>query len=88
MKLGKRGSNNEELLMLVADIARAVNVLDLEEKIVVAYRHSGYLFGEIAKELRIRKNNIINYYDSAIIKMIFYLNEYKHVGTESEVNVV
>lgn len=79
MKIGKNGGSGEELLILISDIARAVNKLELEEKLVVCLRHSGFLYKEICQRLRIRKKDVIDYYDEAIIKMMFYVNEGEEV---------
>jgi len=74
MIISKQKTSCEELIILVSDIARAVEILDEDEKSVVCLRHSGFIFDEIRQKLLIDKQKAINLYDSAIIKMMFYLN--------------
>lgn len=81
MKISKHGGAGSELNILVADIARAVEILDEDEKNVVCLKHSGFTYYEIRNKLRIKMDKVGNYYDSAIIKMMFYLNG---AGNESK----
>ena len=74
MEISKHGGAGSELNILVSDIARAVNILDIEEKMVVCLRHSGFTFDEIRKKLHRDKGYLINIYDGAIIKMMIFLN--------------
>jgi len=74
VKIGGRNWGFEQLSAMRADIVRAVGMLELEEKIVVALRHSGHNFYEIRNTVRIRKLDVINIYQGAIIRMLIYLN--------------
>jgi hypothetical protein len=59
MKIAKHGGAGSELNILVSDIARAVKILDREEKEVVCFKHSGFTYYEIRNMLRKRKQKII-----------------------------
>ena len=59
---------------LKADISRAILILDLDEKVVLALRHSGHTFYEITRALHIGKSSAIDIYRGAIIRIIVYLN--------------
>ena len=64
----------EGMSALKADIARAIGNLDLDEKVVLALRHSGHTFYEITRVLHIGKASAIDIYGGAIIRIIVYLN--------------
>ena len=74
VKIGGRNWGFEQLSAMRADIVRAIEMLELDEKIVVALRHSGHTFYEIRNTVRIRKIDVINIYHGAIIRMLIYLN--------------
>ena len=74
VKIGGRNWGFEQLSAMRADVVRAIEVLDLDEKIVIALRHSGHTFYEIRNTVRIRKISVINIYHGAIIRMLIYLN--------------
>ena len=74
VKIGGRNWGFEQLSAMRADIVRAVEMLELDEKIVVALRHSGHNFFEIRKVMRKRRKGIINIYEASIIRMLVYLN--------------
>jgi hypothetical protein len=74
VKIGGRNWGFEQLSAMRADTVRAVEILEYEEKIVVALRHSGHTFYEIRNTVRIRKLDAINIYQGAIIRMLIYLN--------------
>ena len=74
VKIGGRNWGFEQLSAMRADVVRAIEILELEEKIVVALRHSGHSFYEIRKTVGIRKMDVINIYRGAIIRMLVYLN--------------
>jgi hypothetical protein len=74
MKLGKRGSGGEELLVMIGDVARATQILEDDEFAVVACRHAGYLFREIRERLGIKMNKISDLYRTALIRMIGFLD--------------
>ena len=74
VKIGGRNWGFEQLSAMRADIVRAIEMLELDEKIVVALRHSGHTFYEITKAVRISKGKAINVYWAAIIRMLIYLN--------------
>ena len=74
VKIGGRNWGFEQLSAMRADTVRALEILEYEEKIVVALRHSGHTFYEITKAVRISKGNAINIYWAAIIRMLVYLN--------------
>ena len=74
VKIGGRNWGFEQLSAMRADVVRSIEMLELDEKIVVALRHSGHTFYEIRNSVRIRKIDVINIYKAAIIRMLVYLN--------------
>ena len=74
IKIGGRNSGFEGMSAMKADIARALKILELEEKVVLALRHSGHTFYEITKVIRRSKGDTINIYRSGLIRMLMYLN--------------
>jgi len=74
VKIGGRNWGFEQLSAMRADVVRAIEILDLDEKVVVALRHSGHAFYEIRKAVRISQGDAINIYRGAIIRMLVYLN--------------
>jgi len=74
VKIGGRNWGFEQLSAMRADIVRAVEMLELDEKIVVALRHSGHNFFEIRKVMRRRRKSMIDIYEASIIRMLVYLN--------------
>ncbi|MBN2073617.1 MAG: hypothetical protein JW770_06710 [Actinobacteria bacterium] len=74
IRIGGRNWGFEGMSALKADIARAISILDLDEKVVLALRHSGHTFYEITRLLHIGKRSAIDIYGGAIIRIIVYLN--------------
>ena len=74
VKIGGRNWGFEQLSAMRADIVRAIEILELDEKIVVALRHSGHTFYEITKAVKISKKSAIDIYWGAVIRMLIYLN--------------
>ena len=74
VKIGGRNWGFEQLSAMRADIVRAIEMLELDEKIVVALRHSGHNFFEIRKVMRRRRKSMIDIYEASIIRMLVYLN--------------
>ena len=74
VRIGGRNWGFEQLSAMRMDVVRAIEVLDLDEKVVVALRHSGHAFYEIRKAVRISQGDAINIYRGAIIRMLVYLN--------------
>ena len=74
VKIGGRNWGFEQLSAMRADVVRAIEILELDEKIVVALRHSGHTFYEVRKIIGRRKMDAINIYRGAIIRMLVYLN--------------
>ena len=74
IRIGDRNWGFEGMSALKADIARAISILDLDEKVVLALRHSGLTFYEITRILHIGKRSAIDIYGGALIRIIVYLN--------------
>lgn len=74
IRIGGRNWGFEGMGALKADISRAILILDLDEKVVLALRHSGHTFYEITRIMHIGKRSAIDIYEGAIIRIIVYLN--------------
>ena len=74
IKIGRRNWGFDGMSAMKADVARAVEVLDIDEKVILALRHSGHTFYEVTKIMHIGKASAINIYQGAIIRVIIYLN--------------
>ena len=74
IRIGGRNWGFEGMSALKADVARAIGILDLDEQVVLALRHSGHTFYEITRKLHIGKRSAIDIYGGALIRIIVYLN--------------
>ena len=74
IKIGGRNWGFEGMSAMKADVARAVEALDIDEKVILALRHSGHTFYEVTRIMHIGKASAINIYQGAIIRIIIYLN--------------
>ena len=74
IKIGKINWGFEKMSAMKSDIARAVDMLDIDEKTVTALRHAGHTFYEITRVMHISKSSAIDIYQGAIVRMMVYLN--------------
>ena len=64
----------EGMSAMKADIARAIKILELDEKVILALSYSGHIFYEITRVVRKSKKDTTNIYRSGLIRILMYLN--------------